>query len=134
MNLVKKIVFYRRIWLLARVVWWQKRLSAGGGKNAFKLLENAPLGGGGLRREDIDRYVEAGLRVGGRLGFVNSCLPRTVIRCILYRRNGIPARAAFGIRKDGGALIGHCWIVDEAPGAGECCTEGFQSVEILPAV
>ena len=92
----------------------QAMITAGGGQSAIELLEENKAGKAKLlNRDTIDRCVNLGLRLGAGFGGLNSCLSRCTIRCILLRESGVPARVAFGMKKESGGLGGHCWVVED---------------------
>lgn len=138
MGSIPKIYKYPNIVLIARVLRLQRKISGRNGENVFAMLEETPLAKRrGMKKETIDRYVYAALRVGNAFGLLNTCLSRSVVRCILLRENGIPSQVAFGLRKDatgaGGVLQGHCWLVGEEPKKSEDGFEPFDSVVVCPA-
>lgn len=45
-----------------------------------------------------------------RLGWRPSCLVRSLVVAALLRREGHPARVAFGARKEAEGMGGHCWV------------------------
>lgn len=133
-GLISKLPRVRDLPLLAEVVALQGRISHGGGARALDLLGDTPV----RRRRTLDpaaldRLVNQGLRIGAALGYVNSCLTRSVIRCVLLRQCGVDARVAFGLNKHGERLDGHCWVV--LPGdtaAHERMAAQFHHVDIYP--
>jgi len=132
MKFIKKIIFYRNIYLIFRILYYQFLLTTAGGRRAFALLKDQKIySNSKMTRETIDRYVMFGLRIGAMFGLLNSCLTRSVILCRLYRENGIPARVAFGLTKGNGKLNGHCWLVcDENSAPSQ--PEAFHSTVIYP--
>lgn len=130
MNSPLKIFKYPNVFLVARILRLQRKISRRGGESVFDMLEETPVAKRrGMKKETIDRYVYATLRVGSAFGLLNTCLSRSVVRCVLHRENGIPSQVAFGLRKDGGLLQGHCWLVGEEPGDGAA---PFDSIVVYP--
>ncbi|MFH1539016.1 MAG: lasso peptide biosynthesis protein [bacterium] len=137
MGSIPKIYKYPNIVLIARVLRLQRKISGRNGQNVFAMLEETPVAKRrGMKKETIDRYVYAALRLGGAFGMLNTCLSRSVTRCILHRENGLPSQVAFGLRKDatgaGGVLQGHCWLVGEEPKMEEGGSEPFDSIAVYP--
>jgi hypothetical protein len=130
---LKKIFYFSDIKLLLEIIRLQRVVGRGGGRDAIALLEQpARPFTKPLDREKIDRYVNLGLRIGALFGLLNSCLPRSVIRCMLLRRSGVCARVAFGLSKDREVLIGHCWVVeDEAPQV-PAENAAYQDIQLFP--
>lgn len=107
------IVYIKNAPLIIEVLKLQRLISRGGGQHAITLLNNTPLGGEKLPAlRDIDKCVNLGLRAGASFGLLNSCLTRSAIRCVLYRRKGIDAKVAFGLGRKGELLDGHCWLIE----------------------
>ena len=131
-RMIRKLAEYRDVALLAEIIALQAEVSRGGGTAALDILNRPVKRGRRLGRDEIDRYVNFGLRLGGMFGLVNSCLPRSVIRCVLLNRSGVPARVAFGLNKKGGALDGHCWVVEDGAPPPDDPAARFKHVEIYP--
>ena len=73
-----------------------------------------------------------GLRLGAMFGLLNSCLTRSVIRCVLLNRGGVPARVAFGLNKNGDVLDGHCWVLIDGEEENTHIAARFHDVKIYP--
>jgi len=97
-------------------------------------MVDCPVSGdaGGMDAHEIERLVNRVNRVGGLLGFLNTCLTRSVIRCRLMRENGIDARVVFGLDKRGDTMAGHCWVVwKDGPKPG-LSDSNFKMMEVHP--
>ena len=132
-NLIRKLTQYPDAALLAEVVRLQARISRGGGAGALDILRRETRPRGRPRtRESIDRHVNLGLRIGAMFGLLNSCLTRSVVRCVLLNRSGVTARVAFGLNKDGDTLDGHCWVLIDGEDDGSHIASKFHDVKIYP--
>lgn len=132
-NLIRRLRQYPDAALLAEILRLQARISRGGGQRAFEILERETRPRGLARsRESIDRHVDFGLRIGAMFGLLNSCLTRSVIRCVLLNRSGVPARVAFGLNKNGEVLDGHCWVLIDGEEENAHIATQFHDVKIYP--
>ena len=131
--MLKKIFYFSDIGLLLEILRMQRVVGRGGGRDAIALLEQParPLAKP-LDREKIDRYVNLGLRLGALFGLLNSCLTRSVIRCVLLRRGGVCARVAFGLSKDHEVLTGHCWVVEDDAPQPPVENAAYQDIQLFP--
>lgn len=128
-----KIFRFLNLPLVARILLLQRAVGRRGGKNVFVLLDSTPVSAKGrMSRETVDAYVGPVVRLGGKLGLLDTCLTRSVVRCVMHRRNGIDSRVAFGLRKDGGLLQGHCWVVGEEPKPAPGGDAPFQDIVVYP--
>ncbi|MFC1474593.1 lasso peptide biosynthesis B2 protein [bacterium] len=124
----------KRASLFAKALALQGDIPGEGGARALRLLE-CPVAEKekGFTPEEIERVVNRALRAGAVFGGLDTCLSRAVIRCRLMRCGGLEARVVLGLKKDGGALDGHAWVV--WPGGPRHAPDpaDFHSVEIHPS-
>jgi hypothetical protein len=116
----------------ARAVDIQRKVSLRGGRDSFSILDCPVAGGATADPKSMERVVNRALRVGAALGLLNSCLSRSVVLCRLLRENGVDARVAFGLNKDGDRLAGHCWVVWEGKLPVALPDGGFKIIEYYP--
>lgn len=63
-----------------------------------------------LPAEELERRLERGLAIAGRLGVRHSCLTRGVTRYVVLRRGGVDVELAFGLGPEADGFAGHCWL------------------------
>ncbi|MFC1886900.1 lasso peptide biosynthesis B2 protein [Thermodesulfobacteriota bacterium] len=117
---IKKIKYYHDIGLLLNVL-------IAGGKIAFlykfkksdSLLKMASVE---IKKDLHDRnkdkimgYVGLFLRIKSRLKIADTCYTYSVLMTHILRKNGIPAKIHFGVRKNQNIegtdpTQGHCWV------------------------
>jgi hypothetical protein len=70
-------------------------------------------------RPEIDRLLRL-VRIAARYRLrPAACLPRSLALRWMLRRRGIPAALEIGVRKDGGRLRAHAWLVYDGAPIGE---------------
>ncbi len=116
----------------ARAIDIQRKVSRGGGRDSFSILDCPVADSAGADPKRLERAVNRALRVGAVFGLLNSCLSRSVVLCRLLRENGVDARVAFGLNKDGDRLAGHCWVVWEGNPPVALPDGGFKIIEYYP--
>jgi len=67
---------------------------------------------GQARIAQITEYVEMAMRAGRPL-VRPGCLTRGVTRYYFFRRNGLDVSLCFGMGKDQGEFVGHCWLIKD---------------------
>ncbi len=115
-----------------RAIDIQRKVSRRGGRDSFSILDCPVADGAGADPKRLERVVNRALRVGAAIGLLNSCLSRSVVLCRLLRENGVDARVAFGLNKDGDRLAGHCWVVWEGKPPVVLPDGGFKIIEYYP--
>jgi len=119
--------------LFARALALQAGIGKEGGARALRLLE-CPVTEkrSNCAPEEIERAVNRALRAGSLFGGLNTCFSRAAVRCRLMRREGLEARMILGLRKEGGALDGHAWVVWPGGPGNAPDPANFHGVEIHP--
>lgn len=119
--------------LFARALALQGEIGKEGGARALRLPA-CPVAEkkSNFTPEEIERAVNRALRAGALFGGLNTCLSRAAIRCRLMRSGGFEARMILGLRKDGGALDGHAWVVWPGGPRNAPDPANFHGVEIHP--
>jgi hypothetical protein len=79
---------------LARLAWPRRR-------SAFRRPE----------REDLVTRIATRLYGGGAVGADDNCLERCLLAYRFLAQAGAEPRLACGVRKAGGEIVGHAWIV-----------------------
>lgn len=129
----RKILYFSDVSLLVEILAMQRRITRSRDREVIRMLERTPVSHSkGRSMEQIDRYVDLGLRIGELRGGLNSCVTRSVIRCVLLRRSGVHARVAFGLNKRGDRLEGHCWVVLPGDSPHGQMAGQFHAVDIIP--
>lgn len=76
----------------------------------LRRLERIETGRAGAGERAVLECAGKWFALSERLGRRPSCLVRSLIVAALLRHEGHPARIAFGARKEGEGMGGHCWV------------------------
>ncbi len=119
--MLKKLLFYGDIFLLARVFRGSLRISLLRSFGREDLLlspasrDLPPFTGRG-DREKIIRYVNLCMFLRRKLGMGNTCFNYSLLLCDILRKYSFDAKVCFGARKQDAEregttfLAGHCWV------------------------
>lgn len=73
-------------------------------------------GGAALPRERVTYLCHRTFGAAARMSYQPNCLRRALVQYHCLRLHGVPAVIQFGVKKEDGALAGHCWLtVDGSP-------------------
>jgi hypothetical protein len=68
------------------------------------------VGDAALPRERVTYLCHRTFGFAGRMSYRPNCLRRALVQYHCLRLHGVPAVIRFGVKRDEGALAGHCWL------------------------
>ena len=112
---LRKLKYYSNIILLTRIFLASFYILLARAHSLIPLA-NPELKGYGFKnndREKLTRYVSLCVYIQSILGIKYTCLTYSILLCRILRQHGFDVNINFGVKKEDGNMLGHCWVTGE---------------------